>query len=59
MSNFVHEDGQGNLYNDDGLEVNVVEMEVDQDMYPVEMVTDFNIYRDIKPPEKEIEIIAE
>ncbi|GAA5798206.1 hypothetical protein HPULCUR_003606 [Helicostylum pulchrum] len=59
MSNFVHEDDQRNLYNDDGLEVNVVEMEVDQDMYPVEMVTDFNIYRDIKPPEKEIKIIAE
>jgi transposase len=59
MSNFVHEDGQGNLYNDEGFEVNVVEMDVDQDMYPVEMVTNFNIYRDIKPSEKEIKAVAE
>ncbi|GAA5814926.1 hypothetical protein MFLAVUS_008429 [Mucor flavus] len=34
-------------------------MEVDQDTYPVEMVTDFNIRKDTKPPEKEIKIITE
>ncbi|GAA5807939.1 hypothetical protein MFLAVUS_001319 [Mucor flavus] len=31
MNNFVHEDGQGNLYNDEGLEV-AVEMEVDEEI---------------------------
>lgn len=59
MSNFVHENSQRNLHNDEGLKFDVVEMDVDQDTYPVEMVTNFDIHRDIKPPEKEIETVTE
>ncbi|KAI9349393.1 hypothetical protein BD770DRAFT_446157 [Pilaira anomala] len=59
MNNFAHENSQGNLYNDEGLKVDVFEMDVDQDTYPVEMVTNFDIHRDTKPPEKEIEIVTE
>ncbi|GAA5806761.1 hypothetical protein MFLAVUS_000109 [Mucor flavus] len=54
MNNFVHEDGQGNLYNDEGLEVAVVEMEVDEEIFPLEVVSNFDNYIDLKPPEREI-----
>lgn len=54
MNNFVHEDGQGNLYNDEGLEVAVVEMEVDEEMFPLEVASHFDNYIDLKPPEREI-----
>ncbi|KAI8639716.1 hypothetical protein BD408DRAFT_349481, partial [Parasitella parasitica] len=54
MSNFVHEDGQGNLFNDDGLEVAVVEMDVDTEAFPIELVTNYDRYVDLKPPEKEV-----
>ncbi|KAI9359384.1 hypothetical protein BD770DRAFT_57532 [Pilaira anomala] len=52
MSNFVHEDGQGNYFNNEGLEIGIVETEVDEEMYPIEMVTNL----DPKPPEKEVKI---
>ncbi|KAG0164517.1 hypothetical protein DFQ30_009826 [Apophysomyces sp. BC1015] len=38
MSTFVHEDGQGNFFDDNGQEVVVVEMEVDEEMFPLENV---------------------
>ncbi|GAN04370.1 conserved hypothetical protein, partial [Mucor ambiguus] len=52
MNNFVYEDGQGNLFNDKGMAVAVVEMEVDEEMYPIETVTNFGMYPELKPPEK-------
>lgn len=52
MNNFVHNDGQGNLYNDQGMAVTVVEMEVDEEIYPIETVTNFGMYLDLKPPER-------
>ncbi|KAI9484139.1 MAG: hypothetical protein EXX96DRAFT_448167, partial [Benjaminiella poitrasii] len=52
MNDFVHEDGQGNLFNDKGMAVAVVEMEVDEGMYPIETVTNFGMYQELKPPEK-------
>ncbi|KAI8640029.1 hypothetical protein BD408DRAFT_348856 [Parasitella parasitica] len=52
MDNIVYEDGQGNLYNDRSMEVAVLEMEVDQEMYPIETVTNFAMYHELKLPEK-------
>ncbi|KAI8637356.1 hypothetical protein BD408DRAFT_353855, partial [Parasitella parasitica] len=49
---FVHEDGKGNAYNEEGEEVVVIGMEVDNDNYPLNDVTDFDQYVDLKPPEK-------
>ncbi|CEP15383.1 hypothetical protein [Parasitella parasitica] len=54
MDDIVHEDGKGNLYNDNGIVVTVLEItEVDEEMCPVESVTNFGKYHhDLKPPEK-------
>lgn len=52
MNDFVHEDGQGNLFNDKGMAVAVVDMEVDEEVYPIETVTNFRMYQELKPPEK-------
>lgn len=52
MDNIVYEDGQRNLYNDRGMEFSVSEMEVDQEMYPIETVTNFGMHHELKPPEK-------
>lgn len=54
--NFLHEDGKGKLYNDIGEEVAVVEMEVDEESYPLDTVTDFKSYMDMKPPEKPLKL---
>ena len=54
--NFLHEDGKGKLYNNIGEEVAVVEMEVDEDSYPLDTVTDFKSYMDMKPPEKPLKL---
>lgn len=52
MDNIVYEDGQENFYNDRGMKVAVLEMEVDQEMYPIETETNFGMYHELKPPEK-------
>ncbi|CEP20029.1 hypothetical protein [Parasitella parasitica] len=52
MDDIVHEDGKGNLYNDHGMAVAVLEMEVDEEMYPIESVTNFGMYHDLKPAER-------
>ena len=44
MSSFIHEDGKGNMLDDQGNEVFVVDMEVDDETYPLENVTDLNQY---------------
>lgn len=54
MNNFVHEDGQRNFYNDEGLEVAVIKMKVAEEMFPLEVVSVFVSYIDLNPPEREI-----
>ncbi|KAG1050394.1 hypothetical protein G6F43_007324 [Rhizopus delemar] len=53
MDNIVYEDGLGNQYDSNGNEVMDVQMEVDNEMYPIEKVTTFDSYIDLKPSEKE------
>ncbi|KAG1642430.1 hypothetical protein G6F44_004837 [Rhizopus delemar] len=50
-----HKYGLGNQYDNNGNEVMDVQMEVDNEMYPIEKVTNFDIYIDLKPSEKEAE----
>ncbi|KAI8344897.1 hypothetical protein EDC96DRAFT_328064 [Choanephora cucurbitarum] len=52
MDNIVFEDGLGNKYDTQGNEVMEFEMEADNEMYPVECITDYDSYTDLKPPEK-------
>lgn len=52
MNNFVHEDGQRNFYNDEGLEVAVIKMKVAEEMFPLEVVSVFVSYIDLNPPER-------
>lgn len=56
MDQFIYEDGKGNLHNEEGEQVEVLEMEVDEVEYPLEDVTNYNMYLDLKPPEKPVKI---
>jgi hypothetical protein len=53
MDNIVYEDGLGNQYHNNGNEIMDVQMEVDNEMHPIEKATNFDIYIDLKPSEKE------
>jgi transposase len=53
MDNIVYENSLGNQYDNNGNEIMDVQMEVDNEMYPIEKVTNFDIYIDLKPSEKE------
>ncbi|KAG1150671.1 hypothetical protein G6F37_000786 [Rhizopus arrhizus] len=44
---------KGNQYDNNGNEIMDVQMEVDNEMHPIEKVTNFDIYIDLKPSEKE------
>ena len=48
----IFEDGRGNIYNENNEQVQVSEMKVDEDEYPLEDVTNFDKYLDSKLPEK-------
>ncbi|EIE75934.1 hypothetical protein RO3G_00638 [Rhizopus delemar RA 99-880] len=48
MDNIVYKDGLKNQYDNNGNEIMVVQMEVDNEMYPIEKVTNFDIYIDLK-----------
>ncbi|CEP15333.1 hypothetical protein [Parasitella parasitica] len=50
------EDGKGNAMDEDGREP--VQMEVDEDAYPLNSITDFNTHAELKPPEKEVKLKA-
>ena len=50
----IFEDGLGNQHDVEGNEVIEFQMEVDNEMYPVESVTDYDSYTYMKPPETEI-----
>ena len=54
MSQFVYEDGSGNLCDKQGTSVDIIDMEVDEDQYPLAIITNFGEYTDLKPPEKPI-----
>ncbi|KAG0182981.1 hypothetical protein DFQ28_006634 [Apophysomyces sp. BC1034] len=50
MTSFIHEDGLGNMIDEDGKDV--VMMESDSHLFPVEMITDYDQYMGLKPPER-------
>ncbi|ORY94087.1 hypothetical protein BCR43DRAFT_551876, partial [Syncephalastrum racemosum] len=50
MTSFIHEDGLGNMLTEDGKDV--VMMESDSHLFPVENLTDYDQYMDMKPPER-------
>ncbi|KAG1463098.1 hypothetical protein G6F56_005364 [Rhizopus delemar] len=52
--NIIFEDGLGNQHDVEGNKVIEFQMEVDNEMYPVESVTDYDNYTYMMPPEKEI-----
>ncbi|KAI8372264.1 hypothetical protein EDC96DRAFT_425798, partial [Choanephora cucurbitarum] len=52
MDRVLFEDGRGNIYDENSEQVNVFEMEVDEDEYLLEDVTNFDRYLGSKPPEK-------
>ncbi|KAI8639923.1 hypothetical protein BD408DRAFT_329630, partial [Parasitella parasitica] len=43
------EDGRGNTMDEDGLEP--VQMEVDEEAYPLDNITTYDSHLDLKPPE--------
>lgn len=49
---YVHEDGQGNLFNDKGMAVAAVEMEVDEEVNPIKTVTNCGMHQELKPSKK-------
>ncbi|KAG1136225.1 hypothetical protein G6F37_010262 [Rhizopus arrhizus] len=53
MDNVVYENSLGNQYDNNENEIMDVQMEVDNKMYPIEKVTNFDIYINLKPSEKE------
>ncbi|CEP14523.1 hypothetical protein [Parasitella parasitica] len=50
------EDGKGNAMDEDGREP--VQMEINEDAYPLDSITDFNTHAVLKPPEKEVKLKA-
>lgn len=54
MDQFIFEDECGNLCDERGASVAVIDMEVDKDEYPLANITNFGEYMDLKPPEKPI-----
>ncbi|KAI8328201.1 hypothetical protein BC941DRAFT_445474 [Chlamydoabsidia padenii] len=59
MDRFIHEDGRGKTYNDDGDEVMVLTMEVDDPDYPIANITSYGDYLDLKTPEKPLKVERE
>lgn len=50
MTSFIHEDGLGNMIDEDGKDI--IMMESDSHLFPVEMIMDYDQYMDLKPPER-------
>lgn len=51
MDNIIYRDGLGNQYNIEGSETVYFQIEVDNEMYLIENVTNSGSYTDLKPPE--------
>ncbi|RCI05991.1 hypothetical protein CU098_013384 [Rhizopus stolonifer] len=56
MDRILFEDGNGNLMDEEGTEVSVIEMEVDVEEFSLGEITNYDIYIDLKPPEKPVKI---
>ncbi|KAG1142638.1 hypothetical protein G6F38_007600 [Rhizopus arrhizus] len=54
MSTFVYEDGLGNFVGENEEEAVITAMEVDDETYPLDSVTNYDQYIDLKPPEKQV-----
>ncbi|KAG1266388.1 hypothetical protein G6F65_014071 [Rhizopus arrhizus] len=54
MGTFVYEEGHGNFVRENGEEAVITEMEVDDETYPLDSVTNYDQYIDLKPPEKQV-----
>ena len=52
MNSFIQEDGMGNMLDEEGDQFVELKMEVDEVNYPLDDVTTFDQYNDLKPPEK-------
>lgn len=51
------EDGQGNIVDESGNEP--FDMEIDEESFPLNTVTDYNQYVNLKPPERELNVKEE
>jgi hypothetical protein len=49
MNNIIYKDGLGNPYDNKGNRILDIQREIDNKMYPIENVTNFDIYVDWKP----------
>ncbi|CEP15746.1 hypothetical protein [Parasitella parasitica] len=59
MNDFIHEDGQGGFFDEQGKEVSIIQMEIDDEAYPLQNVTNFDDYTELKPPEGKATPIVE
>ncbi|CEG84661.1 hypothetical protein RMATCC62417_18430 [Rhizopus microsporus] len=59
MATFLYENGDGKVFDEHGKETQVYEMEIDNGQYPLERLTTYDQYIDLKPPEKTIRIKIE
>lgn len=66
MTTFLFENGQGEVFDEQGNEAHIYQMDVDNEQYPLEQLTCYDQYIDLKPPEKmtnvenpEIEVIGQ
>ncbi|KAI8358426.1 hypothetical protein BD560DRAFT_335196, partial [Blakeslea trispora] len=48
------EDGLGNKYDIRGKKIMEFEMQADNEVYPVECLTNYDSHNDLKPPEKAV-----
>jgi hypothetical protein len=53
MSQFIIEDGKGEMFNENGDKVSVLQMEVDDPNFPLGDVINYDEYHDLKLPEKQ------
>lgn len=51
MNTFLFESGDGNVYDNQGRETHVYELEVDMEQYPLEQLINYDTYMYQKPPE--------
>lgn len=52
MTTFLYENGDGKVFDEHGNETCVYQMEIDNEQYPLEQLTNYDQYVDLKPPEK-------
>jgi hypothetical protein len=53
MSQFIIENGKGEMFNENGDKASVLQMEVDDPNFPLGVITNYDEYHDLKPPEKQ------